>query len=149
HLFIWPALVIYLQALLDRVQVFFSTWLGGFPGPQALPDSNHIFALVPGLYLWGRTASAIIGAAAVAGCYALGRAMFGRPAALVAALLLLTSPLHVEYSHYLVTDVTMGACGLLALAAAWQLTARPGARIALLAGAAVGLCATAKYNGVY
>jgi 4-amino-4-deoxy-L-arabinose transferase-like glycosyltransferase len=149
HLFIWPSLVIYIQALIYKLNLLWGTWRGYYVGPQSLPDQNHIFALAPGLYLWGRTFSALVGAAAVAGCFALGRAMFGRAAGILAAFLLLTSPLHVEYSHYLVTDVTVGACGLLALALAWRLATHPGRRVALLAGAAVGLCPAAKYNGLY
>ncbi|MGI8586099.1 MAG: ArnT family glycosyltransferase [Chloroflexia bacterium] len=149
HLYIWPSLVIYIQALIYKLNLLWGTWRGYYVGPESLPDHNHIFALAPELYLWGRTFSALVGATAVAGVYHLGAAIFGRPAGIVAGLLLLTSPLHVEYSHYLVTDVTMGACGLLALAAAWHLVERPGARAALLAGAAVGLAAAAKYNGLY
>jgi hypothetical protein len=149
HLFIWPSLVIYAQALIYKVNLIWGMARGYYAGPESLPDSNHIFALAPQLYLWGRDFSALIGAAAVAGTYGLGRAMFGRAAGLAGALLLLTSPLHVEYSHYLVTDVTMGACGLLALIGAWRLMERPGAGRALLAGGAVGLAAAAKYNGLY
>jgi hypothetical protein len=149
HLFIWPSLVIYLQAAIYQLNLLWGTWRGIYSGPESLPDSNHILALAPDLYLWGRTFSALVGGAAVAGVYGLGRAIFGRGAGLVAALLLLTSPLHVEYSHYLVTDVTMGALGLAVLAASWRLATRPTPRVALLAGALVGLCAAAKYNGVY
>lgn len=149
HLFIWPSLIIYIQMLIDGANLLWGTWRGYYSGPASLPDSNHVFALAPGLYLWGRAFSALVGAGAVAGCYLLGRALFGRPAAMIAALLLLTSPIHVEYSHYLVTDVPMGATGLLALAAAWRLGAHPGLRTAGLAGAAIGLCAAAKYNGAY
>ena len=149
HLFIWPSLVIYLQAAIYQLNLLWGTWRGIYSGPNALPDSNHILALAPDLYLWGRTFSALVGGAAVAGVYGLGRAIFGRGAGLVAALLLLTSPLHVEYSHYLVTDVTMGALGLAVLAASWRLATHPAPRVALLAGALVGLCAAAKYNGVY
>jgi 4-amino-4-deoxy-L-arabinose transferase-like glycosyltransferase len=149
HLFIWPSGVIYIQALIDKLNLIWGTWRGYYHGPDSLPDSNHIFAVAPGLYLWGRLFSATVGAVAVAGLYALGRRMVGRPAAALAAGLLLVSPLHVEYSHYLVTDVTMGACGLLALAAAWHLVHTPTRRAALLAGAAVGLATAAKYNGLY
>ncbi|MDQ2809627.1 MAG: phospholipid carrier-dependent glycosyltransferase, partial [Chloroflexota bacterium] len=149
HLFIWPSGVIYLQALIYQVNLLWGTWRGYYHGPGSLPDSNHVFAVAPDLYLWGRLFSATVGAVAVAGVYALGRRLIGRAAALIAAGLLATSPLHVEYSHYLVTDVTMGAAGLLALAAAWHLLQQPSRRSALLAGAAVGLAAAAKYNGLY
>jgi len=149
HLFIWPSLVIYIQALIEKLNLIWGTWRGTYSGPASLPDQNHIFALAPDLYLWGRTFSALVGAATVTGVYLLGRGRLGRPAALAAALLLGTSPIQIEYSHYLVTDVTVGACGLLALAAAWSLAERPSIRAAGLAGAAVGLCAAAKYNGLY
>ncbi len=149
HLFIWPSGVIYVQALIYQLNLLWGTWRGYYHGPDSLPDSNHIFAVAPDLYLWGRLFSATVGAAAVAGVYALGRRLVGRAAALVAVGLLATSPLHVEYSHYLVTDVPMGAAGLLALAAAWRLLQQPSRRSALLAGAAVGLAAAAKYNGLY
>ncbi len=149
HLFIWPSGVIYVQALLDQLNLIWGTWRGYYHGPDSLPDSNHIFAVAPDLYLWGRLFSATVGAAAVAGVYALGRLMVGRPGALIAAGLLATSPLHVEYSHYLVTDVTMGAAGLFVLAAGWRLVQHPGRRSALVAGAAVGFATAAKYNGLY
>ena len=149
HLFIWPSGVIYIQALIDKLNVIWGTWRGYYHGPDSLPDSNHIFAVAPDLYLWGRLFSATVGAAAVVGVYVLGQRLIGRAAALIAAGLLATSPLHVEYSHYLVTDVTMGAAGLLVLAAAWHLLQQPGRRSALLAGAAVGLATAAKYNGLY
>ncbi len=149
HFFQYPSLVIYLQAAIYKLNLLWGTWRGYYAGPQSLPSTNHIIALAPDLYLWGRTLSALVGAATVVGVYALGRAVFGRAAGFVAALLLLASPLHIEQSHYLVTDAVMTACALGALAAAWRLATRPGLWIALLAGALVGLCAAAKYNGLF
>jgi 4-amino-4-deoxy-L-arabinose transferase-like glycosyltransferase len=149
HWFLYPTLVIYLQTAVYKLNLLWGTWQGYYTGPASLPDRNHIFALAPELYLWGRTVTALISAAAVAGLYGLGKAMFGRAAGLAAALLLLTAPAHVENAHYLVTDTALGACALLVLAGAWRLAVRPSPRAALLAGALVGLCAGAKYNGAY
>src|SRR4051812_41877418 len=144
HLFIWPSLVIYLQTAVDWIGTL---WNGAWGGaPQPLPDSNHIFALAPDLYLWGRGLTALIGAAAVAGTYGVGRAMLGRGAGLVAALLLLTSPLQVRYSHNLTPDIVTGTLALAVLAASWRLATRPTLRLALITGALVGLCTAAKYN---
>ncbi len=145
----YPSLQIYIQALVYKVHLMWGMWRGYYTGPESLPDRNFIFALAPGLYVWGRTATALIGAATVAGVYGLGKAMMGRGAGLVAALLLLTSPMHVEQSHYLVTDATMTALAVCVLAASWRLAERPAARMALLAGLLVGLTAGAKYNGAY
>ncbi len=149
HWYVYPSLTMYLQAAVYKLNLIWGTWRGYYAGPQSIPDQNHILALAPELYLWGRTFNALIGAATVAGLYWLGRSIFGRAAGLVAALLLLVSPLHIEHSHYLMTDVPMAALGVAVLAASWKLAISPGVRIALLAGLFVGLCAGAKYNGAY
>ena len=96
HWAVYPALMIYLQAAVDLLNLWWGTWRGFYVGPESLPDHNHTFALAPGVYLWGRTFSALIGGATVAGLYRLGAARLGRGAGLVAALLLLTSPVHIE-----------------------------------------------------
>ncbi|MBF6612605.1 MAG: glycosyltransferase family 39 protein [Chloroflexi bacterium] len=149
HWYVYPSLTMYLQAAVYKLNLIWGTWRGYYVGPQSIPDQNHILALAPELYLWGRTFNALVGAATVAGLYWLGRSIFGRAAGLAAALLLLMSPLHIEHSHYLMTDVPMAALGVAALAASWKLATSPGVRIALVAGLLVGLCAGAKYNGAY
>lgn len=149
HFFDYPSLFIYLQTVVYWLNLLWGTWQGYYAGPQSLPDQNFIFALAPQLYLWGRTFSALIGALTIAGVYGLGKAMFGRAAGLVAAILLLTSPLHIEQSHYLVTDTAMTAMAVATLAASWRLANQPGVRIALLAGVLAGLTAAIKYNGGY
>jgi 4-amino-4-deoxy-L-arabinose transferase-like glycosyltransferase len=149
HFFHYPALQMYIQAAVYKLNLMWGVWRGYYTGPESLPDRNFIFALAPGLYVWGRTVTALIGAVTVAGLYGAGRAMMGRGAGLVAALLLLTSPMHVEHSHYLVAEVTMTAFVPAILWASWRLVVRPGVRMALLAGLLVGLCAAAKYNGIF
>src|SRR3954454_13121918 len=82
HWFLYPSLLMYLQAGLTQLNLLWGLGRGFYSGPQSLPDGNHLLALAPDLYVWGRTASALIGAAAVAGTYALGRAVWGRAAGL-------------------------------------------------------------------
>ena len=83
-----PALMFYLQAL--------AIWLLG-------PDIVTL-----------RLVSTVIGLAAVAGVYALGRLLFGVPVAIVAALLLAVERWHVNFSRFamngiLVPTLTLGA----------------------------------------
>ena len=114
-------------------------------------------------FLLGRLLSVAMGTASVYLVYRLGRDAFGRPAGLIAALLLAAAPLAVAYSHMAVTDVTAVAFSLLALVLlraarpapgrrgpgrGWRLRPR-GATPArwLVAGAvAAGLATSTKYN---
>src|SRR3954463_5131704 len=49
HLFIWPSLYFYLEALVIRANVWIGTLRGAYSGPQSLPDISHIFSLAPGI----------------------------------------------------------------------------------------------------
>ncbi len=94
----------------------------------------------------GRLVSAAAGTASVYLLYRLGRQAFGRPAGLVAALLLAVAPLHVAYSHMAVTDVTATMLSLLALLLLLQAAQGAGGR-RLVAGAVLaGLATSTKYN---
>lgn len=114
---------------------------------HADPLTMRAFVLDPGPYfLLGRLLSAACGVAAVYFIYRIGRAAFGRPAGLVAALLLAVAPLAVTYSHMAVTDMTATALALLAV---WLLleAAQGRGRRWLLGGAvAAGLATSTKYN---
>ncbi len=105
------------------------------------------FVIDPGPYfLIGRLVSAAVGVAAVYFLYRIGRAAFGRPAGLVAGLLLAVAPLAVTYSHVAVTDMTATALALLAI---WLLleAAQGRGRRWLIGGAvAAGLATSTKYN---
>ena len=118
-------------------------------------------------FLLGRLLSVTMGTASVYLVYRLGRDACGRPAGLIAALLLAAAPLAVAYSHMAVTDMTAVAFSLLALvlllhAARPADAARPAAPLEgavrrpvapahparwLVAGAvAAGLATSTKYN---
>jgi 4-amino-4-deoxy-L-arabinose transferase-like glycosyltransferase len=160
HLYIWPSLYIYLEALVVKAQLVWGLLRGYYAGPQSLPDVTHIFTLAPGVYVWARTLTAVLGAATVCLLYVVGREMFNgsRRVGVAAALLLAVSPLHVEYSHYALTDVPLGLVGLLVLWASYRLSrahpeGTPGAgnRLwpAILCGLLVGIATGTKYNGLY
>jgi len=114
---------------------------------HADPLTVRAFVLDPGPYfLLGRLLSAAFGVAAVYFLYRIGRAAFGRPAGLLAALFLAVAPLAVTYSHVAVTDMAATALALLAL---WLLLegAQGRGRRWLVGGAVVaGLATSTKYN---
>jgi hypothetical protein len=162
HLYIWPSLYIYIAALVVKAHLLWGVLRGYYTGPQSLPDVTHIFSLAPGVYVWARTLTAVVGAATVALLYVVGREMFNgsRRVGVVAALALAVSPLHIEYSHYALTDVPLGLMGLLVLWASYNLSrTRIGegdGRVydalfwrSTLCGLLVGLAAGTKYNGIY
>ena len=160
NLYIWPSLYIYLEALVVRVQTIWGMLRGYYTGPESLPDVTHIFTQAAGVYVWARTLTAAVGAAAVALLYVVGREMFNgsRRVGVVAALMLAVSPLHIEYSHYALTDVPLSLVGLLVLWASYRYSrTRPGGAgtsnrflwPAVLCGLLVGIATGTKYNGVY
>ena len=156
HLYIWPSLYIYLEALVIRAHLVWGTLRGYYAGPQSLPDVSHIFSLATGVYVWARTLTAAIGAATAALLYVVGREMFNgsRRVGVVAALMFAISPLHVEYSHFALTDVPLGLVGLTVLWASYRLSrVRDDGRDlfwwSALCGLLVGIAAGTKYNGLY
>src|SRR3954463_6753244 len=121
RLYIWSSIYIYIEALVVKAHLLWGVLRGYYAGPQSLPDVTHIFTLAPGVYVWARTLTAVVGAATVALLYAVGREMFNgsRRVGVAAALMLAVSPLHIEYSHYALTDVPLGLMGLLVLWASY------------------------------
>ena len=117
HWFDYPTLVMYLLAP-------FQAW-------QGAPS-----------FLTARVVIAVLGLAAVAATWWLGRRAYGGQAALVGAATVAVATIHVSYSRMAVTDVplTLGVAAALALIVAGRLE---------WAGLAVGLAAGAKYPGVF
>lgn len=86
-----------------------------------------------------RAFSAVLGALTVPALYLLGRALYGRRTALIAALLLLTFPPHLHYSRLALNNIADPFFGTLALgllAWGWQSGRRTGYA---LGGMALGL----------
>ena len=93
-------------------------------------------------YLTARVIVAVLGTAAVAAAWWLGRAAYGKTAGLVAAAAVAVETIGVAYSHMAVTDVPMTA--LIAVSLGLAVTGR-----IELAGLAAGLAASAKYPAVF
>jgi 4-amino-4-deoxy-L-arabinose transferase-like glycosyltransferase len=85
--------------------------------PLLFPYWQSITVAVFGRNLMGlRAASAIIGTLTVGATYLLGRSLFDKKTALVAALLLATFPPHIHFSRIGLSEIAMTLFGTLALA---------------------------------
>jgi hypothetical protein len=85
--------------------------------PLLFPYWQSLTVAVFGRTLFGlRAASAIIGALTIGGMYVLGRILFDRKTALLAALLLATFPPHIHFSRIGLSEIAMTWFGTLALA---------------------------------
>jgi hypothetical protein len=156
RLYIWPSLYIYLEAIVVKAHLLWGMIRGYYTGPESLPDVTHVLTLAPGVYVWTRTLTAAVGALTVALLYIVGREMFNgsRRVGVVAALFLAVSPLHVEHSHFAITDVPLCLAGLLVLWASYRLSRirSSGANLiwtAVLCGLLVGIATGTKYNGLF
>lgn len=137
--FDWPSLTIYLHLIVACV-TFLSGAMDGV--------WRHLDQVGPAdMYLNGRALTALFGTATVWLVYLIGT-RWGQIHGLVAAAICAVIPSHVRESHFVLTDVPTA---FLTTCAVWlALRAHERATLArfALAGAAVGLAASAKYNGV-
>ena len=136
--FDYPALYIYIQFLVSVL-----SFLAGAVGGQW---SSLEAATTPSVYLWGRGVTAAFGVATVWLVFRIGMRWGGRHA-LLAAALLAVMPLHVRYSHYVLTDVPLTFFVTLTLLLSLAAHEKNRLGAFALAGAAAGLSAATKYNG--
>ena len=138
HFFDYGQLTIYLQLVVSIVR-FIAGSLTGAWGSLAQVTSDSF-------YLWGRAVTAAFGVATVLVVFCIGL-RWGARHALLAAALMAVMPLHVRYSHYVLTDTPLTF--FVALTMLMSLTAheRPVLRAFAWAGAMAGLAAGVKYNG--
>jgi 4-amino-4-deoxy-L-arabinose transferase-like glycosyltransferase len=140
HFFHWPSLTFYVFAALFRVASAVSSVFSA----QPLSDAAHL--------LLARGLVALAGTATIAVLFAMARRMADAPTALLAALLLAVSMLHVRESHFAMADVLMTL--LVTASLALTLRALDGVRPAseaqlrlfAAAGLTGGLAASTKYN---
>jgi len=100
------------------------------------------------LYLLGRLSMAIVGVLTVVLLFFLVRRLLDRRAALFASAALALSPLHVVESHYIKQEILMTFFMFLALFIAVRGVKTSPARTSLGVGAAAGIAASVKYNGI-
>jgi 4-amino-4-deoxy-L-arabinose transferase-like glycosyltransferase len=138
HFYDYPALYMYLQALVATARFLFGAVRGEW---ASLAQAPH-----EAFYVWGRAVTAIIGTATVWVLYRVGM-RWGRQTALLAAVMFAVMPLHVRESHYVLTDVPVTFFVMVAVLLSLRAHERASTAAFALAGVAVGLAAATKYNG--
>lgn len=138
HFFDYGQLHIYIQLAVSIVRFIAGAITGAWNSlAEATSDS---------FYLWGRAVTAAFGVATVFVVYQIGM-RWGARHALLGAALMAVMPLHVRYSHYVLTDVPLTFFVALAMLLSLSAHERPALRAFAFAGAAAGLAAAVKYNG--
>lgn len=117
-----------------------------FESPALLP---HLHPDPLPFYLIGRLWSALAGTATVWVVYRAGKKLYSSRAGLAAAFLLAVLPLHLLYSHYAAVDVPVTFLVALSFLFSASILSRRKLGDYLAAGAAAGLAAAVKYNGVF
>lgn len=136
--FDYPALYLYVQLVVSCVRFMWGALDGEWVAlSQATSD---------GLYLWGRAVTAAIGVATVLLVFRIGLRWGGRHA-LLAAGLMAVMPLHVLYSHYVLTDTPLTFFVTLTLLLSLVAHEKNTRSAFVWAGVAAGLAAATKYSG--
>ncbi|MGZ4278409.1 MAG: ArnT family glycosyltransferase [Solirubrobacteraceae bacterium] len=113
--------------------------------PPLYPLALSVVSLLGGTSeLSHRALGLVLGAATIVLVGLLGRRAGGERTGLVAAALCAVYPLMIAVDGALMSETLYGPLVVLALLAAWRLIDRPGALIALVAGAAIGVAALAR-----
>ena len=138
HFFDYPGLSIYLQLAVSIARFLAGAISGEWSAlGQATGGS---------FYLWGRAIIAALGVATVLLVYQVGM-RWGARHALLAAGLMAVLPLHVRYSHYVLTDTPLTFFVTLTLLLSLAAHERATLSGFVWAGAAAGLAGATKYNG--
>jgi len=138
HFFDYPGLSLYLQLAVSIVRFL----AGAIAGEWYMLGQAHGDAF----YLWGRITVASFGVATVLLVYQVGM-RWGARHALLASGLMAVLPLHVRYSHYVLTDTPLTFFVTLTLLLSLAAHERGTLGGFVSAGAAAGLAAATKYNG--
>ncbi len=146
HTFTYPSLYYYLLAGTTRLYAAWAMAHGQLASLQVLPVHTDLYTSTPGIYIWGRTLTAVLGALAAPFLAMLAYRMFGQRAAIIGGLLMMTCAYHVEHSHYVTIDATTSVMVIILLIGTWRIVEHGDWQAYLLAGAGVGLAAGVKYN---
>ncbi len=146
HSFLYPSLFYYLTSAGFGMLYAGGRLWGLFSSLAAF--KWQLFTDPSPFYLAARILSVGLGTITVLFTYRLGAALGGRPAGLVAALLMAANPLHVRNSHFATMDVPMTAFSTLAMLHTVRASRRGAERDFLRAGICYGLAASTKYPGV-
>jgi YYY domain-containing protein len=96
----------------------------------------------------GRALSGVLGVLTVLVTYFLGARLYGRQTGLLAGFLLAATPLHIQNSHYITTDVFLTFLVLVTLFCAVRLAQRGWTRDYLFTGIGIGLSVATKFSAM-
>jgi len=141
QIFLYPSFYFYLQALLYNVVFFIGKLKGVF---QNFSEVNYLT-----LYFWGRFLTVVMSTGTIFLTYLLGRRLFNQTTALLSALFVSLSFLHLKNSFLITTDSPMGFWVLLSfLMSVLILIGEPKLGHYLFNGLFIGLAIGTKYNAV-
>lgn len=138
HFYDYPGLYIYVQTVVASLRFLVGAMRGQWSSLAQVSAADF--------YLWARAVTAALGTASVYVLYRAGL-RWGTTVALLGAALFAVMPLHVRESHYVLTDVPMTFFVVLTFLLSLRAYEQPRLATVILAGAAAGLAAAAKYNG--
>ncbi|MGN6697419.1 MAG: ArnT family glycosyltransferase [Thermomicrobiales bacterium] len=153
HHFVYPSLYIYLQAAVYALHLGWGFTQGLYTSVNDLPQTTDIITTAPGIYLWGRTLTVLLGIGIILLTYGAGKRLYGPRTGLIAALLVAFAPPLVDDGHLITVDVP--AAFFTALAFFWlvelyRAPLSPDRHTRwwpiVRAGIGVGLAAATKYN---
>ncbi len=137
--FDWPSLTIYLHMIVACVTFLAGAMDGLWRNLDQVGPAD--------MYLNGRMLTAAFGTATIWLVYLAG-GRWGRATGLFAAALFAVIPYHVRESHYVLSDVPTAFLTTLTFWLTLVAAEQPTRLRFALAGAAAGLAASAKYNGL-
>ncbi|HZQ06878.1 MAG TPA: phospholipid carrier-dependent glycosyltransferase [Anaerolineae bacterium] len=149
HWFGYPGLYIYTQTFVTWLYFLWAHSQGALRSINQLSGIHYDVRWIPqpDLYIWARSVSAITGAITVVVLYGAGTRLYSRTIGLIAAVFFAFEFAHVQYSHFVRTDIPLTlfititlffAAGILKRGTRWNYA---------LAGVGVGLTLASKYNG--
>ncbi len=144
HWFTWPSLYFYVQALVYALRSLYLSFKGISVAYTGIAASTEL----AGFYLWGRFATVLLGTATVALTFWVGKKVFNKKVGLLGALFLAFSLEHVEYSHYITTDVPVAFFALITVLFALLILEKGDTKYYILGGLLAGLTAATKYQAV-
>lgn len=149
QMYYYPSLYPYIQSFVAVLHFIWGSFSGLYNSLADLPDRTYAITTAPQAYIWGRTVSALIGAAAIPLAYLAVKRMWGdRRVGVLAAGLVACSALAIEHSHYVAVDMPLATLALAALLPAWNIVEKGRKRDYLLTGLLVGLACSMKWNGL-
>ncbi|WP_347986182.1 glycosyltransferase family 39 protein [Methylomonas sp. AM2-LC] len=139
HFFNYPSLVIYLQTLLSALlNCVYAVFMHG--SLDTIPNIQF--------YMLGRGFAACMSSLSLLLIWQIGKRLISPLAGLFAAAIATVSPLHVDNSALVTTDIWVANFSVLVLWYACKIYAGGQKRDYILAGIAVGVCTGSKYTAL-